>query len=80
MDLCIATINSTAPWLGPGQPPCIDNASIRKGLYRHFWKCIHNMGGWLIPQNLEKKKIVGGRDAAACDAPEGSHARLCYSL
>lgn len=59
---CVAQANSTAPWLGHGQAPCERNASIRKDLYRRFWKCLANVGGWLIPEYLTKKSVTGGGD------------------
>ena len=57
---CIADSNRNAPWLGQGQAPSNANPSIRKGLYRRFWKCINNSGGWLIPRYLAKKSTMGG--------------------
>ena len=59
---CIAQCNSTARWMPPAQGPCVNNAEIRWGLYRRFWKCIANTGGWVIPEYLDKKRQVGGGD------------------
>lgn len=54
---CVAEANST----GAGQPAHIQNQAQRKSLYKRFWNCIHNLGGWTLP-SYEANKItfVGG--------------------
>uniref|UniRef100_A0A8W8MI66 Uncharacterized protein n=1 Tax=Magallana gigas TaxID=29159 RepID=A0A8W8MI66_MAGGI len=56
---CVATTNENSPWLGEGQTPSNYNPSVRKGLYRRFWKCISNLGGWDVEQYLRKKERLG---------------------
>lgn len=56
---CVATTNENSPWLGEGQGPSNYNPSVRKGLYRRFWKCISNLGGWDVEQYLRKKERLG---------------------
>lgn len=57
---CITTSNQNAPWIGPGQNACVENSGIRKNIYKRFWKCIGNLGGWDLPQYTEKKQRLGG--------------------
>ena len=33
-------------FVGGGQAPCNDNASVRRNRYRKFWQVICNLGGW----------------------------------
>ena len=62
LDPCIVDSCSTALWIGPGQDPSDHNPSIRKGMYKRFWSCISNLGGWLLPQYLRKKQLCGNGD------------------
>lgn len=42
-------------WLGPGQRPKPGNNSIRKKIYKEFWKLIDTYGAWNDPRYLTKK-------------------------
>ena len=59
---CIAYSNRAARWIGLGRPANMENPSIRKQIYRRFWKIMANNGGWHIPEYMEKKIRIGGGD------------------
>lgn len=61
---CIVERNREAPWIGPGQAPSDHNSGIRKSIYKRFWRCIANLGGWNLPQYVARKRRVAGGDWA----------------
>ena len=60
---CIVLQNSSARWIGQGQGPSIHNPPIRKALYKRFWSCINYLGGWMLPQYIDKKCSTGESDS-----------------
>lgn len=57
---CVAYANRSAQWIGFGQQANVGNSTIRKRIYRRFWKIMANNKGWNIPEYIEKKIRIGG--------------------
>ena len=53
---CITTYPQA--WLGQGQPPRAGNNTIRKTLYKHFWKVLDRAGLWRDRRYLDRKEYL----------------------
>lgn len=61
------------PYLdGNGQAPCMENIGIRHTLYKHYWKLMDNVGGWVDPRYTAKK----ARTAGGCELAIGSRREI----